>query len=122
LLGLSLPPFFLILSLLSLVENEMKVEEDLMKVLEEAETKLEEYNQEADKLEKECLLRKKVLEMMPSAAENISKLEQICEKSSEKLKSLEKEWQNVEEPLLNEIALKENRKIEVYFLFLYVCC
>jgi hypothetical protein len=99
------------------VENEMKVEEDLMKVLEEAETKLEEYNQEADRLEKECLLKKKVLEMMPSAAENISKLEQICEKSSEKLKSLEKEWQNVEEPMLNEIAMKENRKIEVCSLF-----
>jgi conjugal transfer/entry exclusion protein len=90
----------------------MKLEDDLLKVIEESATSLDELNQDVDKLEKECLLRKKVLEMMPSAADNIAKLESICEKASEKLKALEKEWQSVEDPLLKEIAIKENLKIE----------
>ncbi len=56
----------------------MKAEEDLTKAIEESEANLEELNNEAEKLEKECLLRKKVLEMMPTAAENIGKSSRCC--------------------------------------------
>lgn len=95
------------------LENEMKQEDDYIKLLEDYENSLEELNNEIENLEKECLLRKKVLEMMPSASDNIQKLQSIVEKSNEKLKSLEKEWSNVEDPLLAEIQKRENIKTEV---------
>jgi Mg2+ and Co2+ transporter CorA len=107
----------------------MKMEDDLLKAIDDSESSLEELNTEAEKLEKECLLRKKVLEMMPTAKENISKLEGICEKASDKLKLLEKEWANVEDPLLKEIQEKENKKIAVlsllstyFFCFKFIFC
>jgi hypothetical protein len=51
-------------------------------------------------------------------------LEAICEKATDKLKALEKEWENVEMPFLNEISIREQRKQEVgcalTFLFFHL--
>ncbi|DAZ94515.1 TPA: hypothetical protein N0F65_011868 [Lagenidium giganteum] len=58
--------------------------------------------------------RKQMLDMLPQATENISKLEVICSKNDAKLRELENEWETHRRPLEEEearlMSLKSNRK------------
>jgi predicted nucleic acid-binding Zn-ribbon protein len=65
---------------------------------------------EGEALEKEIVLKKKTLEMLPMAAENISKLQAICGSSSERLLKLAQEWENHRVPLFEELRLKKRSK------------
>jgi DNA repair exonuclease SbcCD ATPase subunit len=62
-----------------------------------------------ESLEKDCLVKKKALEMIPSAADNINKLQAICDKGSERIKALQSEWDQVKLPLEDEIENRERR-------------
>ena len=59
-------------------------------------------------LEKEALTKQKTLAMLPKAAENISKLEGICQASAAKLAALQAEWEAHSVPLAESIEKKRN--------------
>jgi chromosome segregation ATPase len=53
-----------------------------------------------DELEKEYLIRKKALEMLPDANNHIAKLQDICGKSAERLVELGAEWETHRIPMV----------------------
>lgn len=71
---------------------------------------LKKLHEATDVLEKECIVRKKALELIPSAAENIAKLQAICDKGTERLQALQSEWDSVRNPLEDDIDTRERRK------------
>ena len=58
--------------------------------------------QEGEALEKEIILKRKTLEMLPSAADNIGKLQTICANSAKRLMTLAQEWEGHRRPLLEK--------------------
>lgn len=58
--------------------------------------------QEGDALEREIVLKRKTLEMLPSAADNIGKLQAICANSAKRLMTLAQEWEGHRRPLLEK--------------------
>ena len=58
--------------------------------------------QEGEALEKEIILKRKTLEMLPSAADNIGKLQTICANSAKRLMTLAQEWESHRRPLLEK--------------------
>lgn len=54
-------------------------------------------------LEREVMVKQKTLDMLPQAAENIGKLQQICAASAERLLKFGHEWENHRVPLVNEV-------------------
>lgn len=56
--------------------------------------------QEGEALEREIVLKRKTLEMLPSAADNIGKLQSICANSAKRLMTLAQEWESHRRPLL----------------------
>ena len=53
-------------------------------------------------LEQEYLVKKKTLEMLPDATENLRKLQGICAESAKKLMELGAEWEQHRRPLIAE--------------------
>jgi len=65
---------------------------------------------EGEQLEKEIMIKRKTLEMLPSAAENISKLQGICGQSAKRLMQLAQEWETHRRPLVEKLReLKSNK-------------
>ena len=67
-------------------------------------------NEEADSLEKEIVLKRKTLEMLPSANEHLAQLRGQCAQASEKIMQLAQEWEAVRRPLLEELWEKTRRR------------
>lgn len=86
------------------------MEEKLLQSLQDYDQQLIDFQKQTEELENDCVIRKKALEMIPSAAENIAKLQMICEKNKEKLGALEEEWKQVREPFETNIQTKEKQK------------
>jgi chromosome segregation ATPase len=65
---------------------------------------------EGEALEKEIMIKRKTLEMLPSAAENIGKLQAICGGSAKRLMQLAQEWETHRRPLVEKLRqLKANK-------------
>lgn len=62
----------------------------------------------SEALEKEIVIKRKTLEMLPTAADNIAKLQQICASSAKKLMTLAQEWEKHRIPLLEQYRMKRN--------------
>ena len=58
---------------------------------------------EGENLEREITIKRKTLEMLPSATENISKLQGICGGSAKRLLQLAQEWETHRRPLLEKL-------------------
>jgi len=58
---------------------------------------------EGEALEKEIMIKRKTLEMLPSAAENIGKLQAICGGSAKRLMQLAQEWETHRRPLVDKL-------------------
>lgn len=58
---------------------------------------------EGESLEKEIMIKRKTLEMLPSAAENIGKLQGICGGSAKRLMQLAQEWETHRRPLVDKL-------------------
>lgn len=74
------------------------------------ESELSKLHTETDGLEKEIIVKKKTLEMLPSAADNISKLQSICSASSARLMQLAQEWESHRRPLVEQLRDKKGSK------------
>lgn len=66
------------------------------------ENEVNALQQEGEALEKEIILKRKTLEMLPSAADNIGKLQTICANSAKRLMTLAQEWEGHRRPLLDK--------------------
>jgi len=84
-------------------------------------------------MERDILIKRKTLEMLPSAAANIEKLQGICGASSAKLLQLAQEWEQHRRPLLDQIRTVQNTSgdrragcVEAYLcvfmcIYVYLC-
>ena len=63
-------------------------------------------------LEKEILLKRKVLEMLPNATENIQKLQEICAASGKRLLELGQEWETHRRALIERLRKPKGAKTE----------
>lgn len=63
-----------------------------------------------ERLEQDVLVKKKTLEMLPMAAENIIKLQDICGNNSKHLMKLAQEWESHRKPLLEQLRIKTNTR------------
>lgn len=66
---------------------------------------------QSETLEKEIVVKRKTLEMLPTAADNIAKLQQICGASAKKLMQLAQEWEQHRVPLLEKYRSAKNTKL-----------
>ena len=62
----------------------------------------------SESLEKSILIKRKTLEMLPTAADNIAKLQQICAASAKRLMTLGQEWEKHRVPLVENYRQKRN--------------
>eukprot|EP00604_Paraphysomonas_vestita_P002510 CAMPEP_0174818332 /NCGR_PEP_ID=MMETSP1107-20130205/990_1 /TAXON_ID=36770 /ORGANISM="Paraphysomonas vestita, Strain GFlagA" /LENGTH=616 /DNA_ID=CAMNT_0016030025 /DNA_START=209 /DNA_END=2055 /DNA_ORIENTATION=+ len=67
------------------------------------ENEVASLQQLGEKLEREILLKRKTLEMLPSAADNIGKLQAICANSAKRLMQLAQEWETHRRPLIDKL-------------------
>jgi hypothetical protein len=93
-----------------IVQGEEVKERDYLVQVDNLENELKKLQESTGELEKECLVRKRALELIPSAAENIAKLQAICDKGTERMTALQSEWDNVRGPLEDDIDIRERRK------------
>lgn len=92
------------------LESEDAKEVNYASQVDTLEAELKKLQASTEELEKECIVRKKALELIPSAAENIAKLQAICDKGGERLRALQSEWDAVRAPLEDDIDTRERRK------------
>ncbi len=64
---------------------------------------MEELSEEIKKLQKETNMKQQTLDMLPKAAENLAKLNAICEASQQRLNALEAEWVRFKGPLQSQL-------------------
>ena len=65
---------------------------------------------ESDELEKRYLVKRKALEMLPNAADNVAQLQTICGESAQRLMEVGQEWEAVRAPLLHALRQKKGAK------------
>lgn len=91
------------------------------------ENELSSLQQLSEKLEREIILKRKTLEMLPSAADNIgliylhffdhhriAKLQAICANSAKRLMQLAQEWEDHRRPLIESLRDIKSSKTKVY--------
>jgi len=78
--------------------------------IRQLESELAALLNEGDTLEREIMLKRKTLEMLPSAAENIGKLQVICGASAKRLIQLAQEWETHRRPLVEQLRNKKMSK------------
>lgn len=61
-------------------------------------------------MERDILVKRKTMEMLPSAADNIGKLQQICAGSSARVMQLAQEWETHRKPLVEKYRSKKEQK------------
>lgn len=80
--------------------------EALERQVTEATAKLDKAKENKTTLEREYVVRKKTLDMLPEASAAIAKLREICQASRQRLVALEAEWTTHREPLEKAIEAK----------------
>jgi len=76
--------------------------------IRQLETELLGLHSTSEALEKEILIKRKTLEMLPNATANIKKLQEICGASAARLLQLAQEWEKHRRPLVDEIRSIQN--------------
>lgn len=92
------------------VEEAIKGQAVISNKIKQYETDLAKLTAETEALEKQIIVKRKTLEMLPSAAENIKKLQAICNMSKAKLDQLEAEWETHKGPLVEQLRVKKGVK------------
>jgi len=67
---------------------------------------------ETEKMEKEVLMKRRTLELLPSARDNIGKLQDQCSRYSERLLALAEEWETHRQPLARQLQEKEDIQLK----------
>jgi hypothetical protein len=81
-----------------------------MDKLRQLESELLVITTESERLERELMIKRKTLEMLPSATEHIEQLQKLCSSSSTKLMKLAQEWEGHRRPLLEQLRQKKSNK------------
>ena len=97
---------------LSLKSLEKSNQENLLK-LTYLEGESSALSVESEDLEREVLIKRRTLELIPFAAENIVKLQDLCDAATATLVELNKEWENQGAPLERELQMKRVEKSKV---------
>jgi len=63
---------------------------------------------ETERFEKEVLMKRRTLELLPSARDNIGKLQEQCSAFSQRLLDLAQEWDSHRLPLVTALNEKED--------------
>jgi hypothetical protein len=92
------------------LETFERQEANMASKVRQLESELDALNAESEALEREVLLKRKTLEMLPSAAENISKLQTICGASSKRMLQLAQEWEVHRRPLVEKLRVIKKAK------------
>jgi hypothetical protein len=71
--------------------------------IRQLESELEGLLAKGELLESDILLKRKTLEMLPNAAANIAKLQEICGASGARLLQLAQEWERHRKPLVDQV-------------------
>ena len=94
------------------LENQRKQLEKNVLRLRLIDGDLSQLMTESASLEKEILLKRKILEMLPNAAENIEKLQGICAASGKRLMELGQEWESHRRGLIDRLRKPKGAKTE----------
>ena len=81
--------------------------------LNQIENNLIELSRQSDHLEGEVMIKRKTLELMPFAVENIELLSHKCAKATEKLVEMNLKWDIYKEPLEKELMERMTEKEKV---------
>lgn len=73
--------------------------------IRQLESEVAALNTISENLEKDALIKKKTLEMLPMATENIGKLQVICGNGATRLMQLALEWETHRRPLVDKIRM-----------------
>lgn len=92
------------------VETQERQYNNAASKIRQLESELAALLNEGDILEREIMLKRKTLEMLPSAAENIGKLQVICGASAKRLIQLAQEWETHRRPLVEQLRNKKMSK------------
>uniref|UniRef100_A0A7S3K6Z1 Coiled-coil domain-containing protein 22 homolog n=1 Tax=Aureoumbra lagunensis TaxID=44058 RepID=A0A7S3K6Z1_9STRA len=76
----------------------------------ELETKVKALHEQGTKLEQQYTVHRRTLELLPEAAANVTKLQELCLAAEGKLAELEAEWETHRGPLVTEIESKSSEK------------
>ncbi len=76
--------------------------------IRQLESELKLLETDYDSLDKEVKIKRKALEMLPKAKENIGKLENVCNESSQRLLRLAEEWETHRIPLMDQLRLAKS--------------
>ena len=76
--------------------------------IRQLESELSQLLSTSDVLEKDILLKRKTLEMLPNAQANITTLQDICGSSGARLLQLAQEWEKHRKPLIDQIREIQN--------------
>lgn len=80
--------------------------------IRQSENDLSASSTESDRLEREVILKRKVLELLPLANENIKKLQDICAVNANRLLELSHEWESHRRILLDRVRNPKGAKSE----------
>lgn len=69
----------------------------------------------SEALENEIIIKKKTLEMLPSALENIGKLQSVCATGASRLLQLSQQWEDHRKPLIFKYRQMRNKRSKVRF-------
>jgi uncharacterized membrane protein len=100
----------------ALVETLDRQQADAISRVRQVESEVAGIASVTEELENEILLKRKTLEMLPSAGDNIAKLQDICGASAKKLMSLAQEWEAHRRPLIEQLrdvmSIKARRRAQ----------
>lgn len=94
------------------VEALQRQESNASSKIRQLESELAALLTEGEQLEKEIIIKRKVLEMLPNAAENISKLQGICGANAKRLMQLAQEWETHRRPLVEKLRDLKSKKMQ----------
>jgi hypothetical protein len=94
----------------ALVEALERQKGDALARQRQMESEVSSLHSAAEEVEREILLKRKTLEMLPSAKENILALQNICAASAKKLMVLAQEWETHRRPLVDRLREVNSHK------------
>jgi len=97
---------------LSAIESQERRQTAVISKTRRFESDLSAMLAESEFLEKDVVLKRKTLEMLPSASENIGKLQSICAASAKRLMQLAQEWETHRRQLMNDLRLRKSYKTQ----------
>ena len=92
------------------IENQERQNVNAAAKIRQLESELAALLGEEERLQQELLVKKKTLEMLPQAAQNIAKLQELCAANAKKLMTLAQEWESHRLPLLAKLREKKSIK------------